>query len=179
MNETFLVNQIYDFKSNKVLHFIFVSFYAVDSNISDLFFYSLGSNENVAFFAYMSQDLSSPSVAHILIFDMTPTDIGNHYNKYSGMFTAPRSGTYVFTWTIYCSVGGYVYEQLMVNAEVLDSSYCNADGAGWHRSISGTAVAQINQGDIVYVRTHPTSLNKGSILSSSSHRSSFAGWLLF
>ena len=133
----------------------------------------------MAFFAYMSQDLNSPSVAHILIFDMTPTDIGNHYNKYSGMFTAPRSGTYVFTWTIYCSVGGYVYEQLMVNAEVLDSSNCNADGAGWHRSISGTAVAQINQGDIVYVRTHPTSLNKGSILSSSSHRSSFAGWLLF
>nr|XP_022301838.1 uncharacterized protein LOC111109875 [Crassostrea virginica] len=138
-----------------------------------------GSSENVAFFAYMSQDLSSPSVAHILVFYITPTNIGNHYNKYSGMFTAPRSGTYVFTWTIYCSVGGYVYEQLMVNAEVLDSSYCNADGAGWHRSISGTAVAQINQGDIVYVRTHPTSLNKGRILSSSSHRSSFAGWLLF
>ena len=37
LNETFLVDQIYDFKSNKVLNFIFVSFNAVDSNISDLF----------------------------------------------------------------------------------------------------------------------------------------------
>ena len=37
LNETFLVDQIYDFKSDKVLNFIFVSFNAVDSNISDLF----------------------------------------------------------------------------------------------------------------------------------------------
>ena len=38
MNETFLVDQIYDFKSDKVLNFIFVSFNAVDSNIVNVFF---------------------------------------------------------------------------------------------------------------------------------------------
>ena len=39
LNETFLVDQIYDFKSDKVLNFIFVSFNAVDGNIVNVFFH--------------------------------------------------------------------------------------------------------------------------------------------
>ena len=39
LNETFLVDQIYDFKSHKVLNFIFVMFDAVDSNIVYVFIF--------------------------------------------------------------------------------------------------------------------------------------------
>lgn len=139
----------------------------------------LGSHSNVAFYSYMNHDLPTPSPAHTLVFDVSPTDSGNHYNKFTGIFTAPHSGTYVFTWTSYCVAGGNTYLQAVVNDAVLDSSYCNAIGALWHRSITGTVVAYINQGDAVFIRTHPGGTNNGEVISSDNHRTTFAGWLLF
>lgn len=67
----------------------------------------------------------------------------------------------------------------VVNNVVLDSSYCNAAGAQYHRSITGTVVANINQSDAVFIRTHPTGINQGEVVSSDNHRTTFAGWLLF
>lgn len=99
----------------------------------------------------MTGDLREPSPGHVLVFDVAPTNNGGHYNRYAGMFTAPHSGTYVFTWTSYCESGGYTNLQLVVNANAVDSSYCNADGASWYRSASATAVVQISQGDVVFV----------------------------
>lgn len=138
-----------------------------------------GRNLNVAFFAYMNRDQKTPSSRHTLIFDIVRTNLGNHYNRFSGIFTAPHSGTYVFTWTAYCFAGGHTSLQLVVNANVYISSYCNASGALWHRSVSGTVVAKINQGDVVFLRTHPTGSNKGNVVSSIFHRTAFAGWSLF
>lgn len=138
-----------------------------------------GRNLNVAFFAYMHQDLPTPSPRYTLIFDVVRTNSGNHYNKFSGIFSAPRTGTYVFTWTVYCYAGGHTYLQVVVNSNVYISSYCNASGAFWHRSVSGTVVAKINQGDVVFIRTNPAVSNRGNVMSSSSHRTAFAGWLLF
>lgn len=123
-----------------------------------------GSHSNVAFFSYMDHDLPTPSPDHTLVFDVSPTDTGNHYNKFTGIFTAPHSGTYVFTWTSYCVSGGFTYLQAVVNDIVLDSSYCNAAGAQYHRSITGTVVANINQSDAVFIRTHPTGINQGESL---------------
>lgn len=133
------------------------------------------------FFAYMNRDQKTPSSRHTLIFDIVRTNLGNHYNGFSGIFTAPHSGTYVFTWTAYCSAGGHTSLQLVVNANVYISSYCNASGALWHRSVSGTVVAKINQGDAVFLRTHPTTCSsiKGNVVSNIYHRTAFAGWSLF
>lgn len=127
----------------------------------------------------MHQDLPTPSPRYTLIFDVVRTNSGNHYNKFSGIFSAPRTGTYVFTWTVYCYAGGHTYLQVVVNSNVYISSYCNASGAFWHRSVSGTVVAKINQGDVVFIRTKPAVSNRGNVMSSSSHRTAFAGWLLF
>lgn len=127
----------------------------------------------------MYHSLPTPSPFHTLVFDVSPTAYGNHYNKFTGIFTAPHPGTYVFTWTSYCVAGGYTYLQAVVNNVVLDISFCNADGANWYRSITGTVVAYINQGDTVFIRTHPTSANRGNVISSENQRTTFAGWLLF
>lgn len=134
---------------------------------------------NVAFFAYMNRDQETPSPRHILIFDVVRTNLGNHYNKFSGIFTAPHSGTYVFTWTAYCFVKGYTSFQVVVNADVYVGSHCSAEGAFYHRSVSGTVVAKINQGDVVFIRTHPTGANRGNVVSNKYHRTAFAGWSLF
>lgn len=61
--------------------------------------------EKVAFFAYMNWDQETPSRRHILI-DVVRTNLGDHF-KFSGIFNAPQSGTYVFTWEGYCFVRGY------------------------------------------------------------------------
>ena len=55
----------------------------------------------VAFYAYLSHSEPNPSLNHALIFDSVKTNVGGGYNEYSGMFTAPSSGVYVFTWAIY------------------------------------------------------------------------------
>lgn len=67
----------------------------------------------------MNRDQETPSPRHTLFFDVVRTNLGNHYNKSSGIFTAPHSGTYVFTWTAYCFAGGHTYLQLVVNAKLM------------------------------------------------------------
>lgn len=113
------------------------------------------------------------------MFNYAVTNFGGHYNKFSGVFTAPQSGTYVFTYTAYCSSGGYFNLLLVANANVFDGILCNANGANWYRSVSSTAVAHINQGDIVFIRTHHNLTNSGDIASYINMRTSFAGWFLF
>lgn len=59
------------------------------------------SPEPVAFYVHMSASEPSPSLHHALIFDEVKTNVGGRYNQFSGMFSAPSIGLYVFTWTIY------------------------------------------------------------------------------
>ena len=40
---------------------------------------------------------------------------------YSGMFTAPTDGVYVFSWTIFSYCNSYVYTQIVVNSNAYDS----------------------------------------------------------
>lgn len=120
---------------------------------------------------------ASPNLT--LIFDGSRTNLGNLYNRSSGIFTAPQTRMYVFAWTVFCDAGGQYFLHVVVNNIVCASSNCNANGALWHRSVTGTLVAHIYQGDVVYIRTHPKGSYKGSIVSNSAHRSTFAGWSLF
>lgn len=134
---------------------------------------------NVAFYSYLSESLHEPSFNHVLVFNNAVTNIGGHYNRFSGVFTAPQSGTYVFTFTGYCSTDGHFSLFLVANANVFDGVICNAEGANWYRSVSSTAVAHINQGDSVFIKTHNNLTVHGQILSYNNARTSFAGWFLF
>lgn len=71
----------------------------------------------------MNQDLPTPSHAHTLVFDVSPTDSGNHYNKFAVFFMTTHPGTYVFTRTSYCVADTHTSVQAVVNDVVLDSSY--------------------------------------------------------
>lgn len=135
--------------------------------------------ENVAFYAYMNESLHEPNPSHVLVFNYAVTNIGGHYNRFSGVFTAPHSGTYVFTYTAYCSSEGHFNLLLVANANVFDGILCNADGANWYRSVSSTAVAHISQGDVVFIKIHHNLTISGDIASFINYRTSFAGWFLF
>ena len=133
----------------------------------------------MAFYAYMSQ--SEPTIGHhqTLVFDHVVTNVGRNYNRYSGIFSSPIQGIYVFSWTLYCNYEGYFYSEVVVNSDPVGALYCSAEGSTNMRHVTGVVVVEINQGDIVYIRTHPIKLNKGGVYSSSLYRSSFTGWKLF
>lgn len=51
----------------------------------------------IAFYAYMSANEPNPSLHHALIFDAVKTNVGGGHNQFSGMFSTPTTGLYVFT----------------------------------------------------------------------------------
>nr|XP_034333883.1 uncharacterized protein LOC109619634 [Crassostrea gigas] len=59
------------------------------------------SRNGVAFYAYMTTRLHTPSTEHVLVFDVVKTNIGNAYHPSTGVFMVPESGVYVFTWTFW------------------------------------------------------------------------------
>ncbi|XP_063411321.1 complement C1q-like protein 4 [Mytilus trossulus] len=130
----------------------------------------------VAFYSYMSNPENNPSAHHTLIYDVSVTNVGNGYNHVTGIFTAPRSGVYVFIWVTRILNGEHPTE-LMINNAVYGVTFLRAKN-GDDGSVSGNVVANVNKGDSVYVRVHSTYAGDGYIHSNEHGRPSFSGWLL-
>lgn len=141
-----------------------------------LYFSCLG---GVAFYAYMSHNEEYIGHHQTIIFDQVVTDVGGNYNHHTGVFTSPSQGVYVFSWTLYCQAEGYFNSQLVANSNAFGAVFCSGEGATNLRHTTGVVVAYINQGDAVFVRTHPTYGVKGNVYSSITAVSSFTGWKLF
>lgn len=131
--------------------------------------------EKVAFFAYFSSDILASIDNYILAFNTVVTNVGNAYHPHSGTFIAPRSGLYVFTWTIRAYGSRYHSTQLLVDNNVINTIYINPNSV-IDGSVTGTVVVHVDQGDDVFIRTFPP--NSGEIISGSNGRSSFCGWSL-
>ena len=131
--------------------------------------------ERVAFLAYFSSDTLASIDNHILAFNTVVTNVGNAYHPHSGSFIAPRSGVYVFIWTIRMTLNRYHTTELVHDNNVINSIHLNP-GNAIDGTVTGTAVVHVNQGEDVLIRTGD--ISNGGILSDTNGRSSFAGWLL-
>ena len=137
-------------------------------------------SDGAAFSAYVSVHSTTISKDHTIKFDTTVTNFGNHYNAFSGIFTASQHGVYVFTWNLYCGEnGGFIYSQLVVNSDVVGAIYTDAVGSDYVRTTTGVVVVEINNGDIVFVRVHPTRGSNFNLYSDPDWRSTFSGWKLY
>jgi hypothetical protein len=135
----------------------------------------------VAFSSYMPHPEPSPGKHQTLIFDSEISNVGGHYNHHGGMFMSPDNGIYTFTWSIHCynpSSFSFFSTELVINSNPVGASLCTGT-TGQYAHTSGNAVVQINEGDLVFNRIHPTSSLRGQIWSSSDSRSTFSGWKLF
>jgi hypothetical protein len=135
----------------------------------------------VAFYSYMSQSKVSPGKQQTIIFDMDITNLGGHYSRQAGIFISPDNGVYTFTWSIYCfdrDGHSWVSTELIVNSNPIAAAFCHGM-TGQYAQTSENVVVQMGQGDIVYLRTHPTHNIGGQIYSHPDAKSSFSGWKLF
>lgn len=134
----------------------------------------------MAFSVYLSISDVEISKGYTIKFDTIVTNIGSSYNRYTGVFTAPQDGVYVFSWNLYCSSdGAYFYSQLVANSNVVGAMFTDATGANYTRTTTNVVVVEINIGDVIYVRIHPTLGFKKKLHSSPDFRSTFSGWKLY
>lgn len=117
------------------------------------------------------------TIQHPLVFDVVKANFGNGYHSSTGVFIAPETGVYVFTWTVRQFNGTYHSAQLMVNNDEIGIIHVYPTNGA---DIAGTAivVTHVNAGDDVFVQTHK-SWNHGRISSNSGGRTSYAGWKVF
>ncbi|VDI70832.1 Hypothetical predicted protein [Mytilus galloprovincialis] len=134
-------------------------------------------SSQIGFYAYLGQNEDSPSKHHTIIFNVQKTNVGNGYNPFSGLFTAPQDGLYTFSTSI-TMLHHYASFDVVKNADVQGSFFVDAGGVGEYRSSSTTIVLALVNGDVVFVRTSATYVPHGSIHSSKDGRSSFTGWLI-
>ncbi|XP_052065240.1 complement C1q tumor necrosis factor-related protein 2-like [Mytilus californianus] len=129
----------------------------------------------IAFYAFMSKSITSPGVGRRLVFDVMKTNQGGGYNSHTGVFTCPKTGTYVFVWVVRLGSAYHSFE-LMINNSVYGSTHLYNNGTGG--SVSGTVVAHVSKGESVYVRAHSSYKGSGVINSDTNGRTAFSGWLL-
>jgi hypothetical protein len=105
------------------------------------------------------------------------TNVGSAYSKFTGAFSAPVEGTYVFSWTVTVDVHSYIVTEIVINASSFGHLMTDADEINDIHASSRTVVAQLNQGDVVFIRTHSSTLSSGNIYSRSMYgETSFTGW---
>ncbi|XP_045183056.2 uncharacterized protein LOC123541560 [Mercenaria mercenaria] len=132
----------------------------------------------VAFHVYLSGNRVYSS-HEIFKFDVETVDVGGGFNTADGIFDAPATGLYVFSWTVAAPQGSFFSAELIVNGAVQGVVESDSDlggpGNGVHPA-TGVVLANVNAGNHVFVRFHQGT--SGHVKSDSYMRTSFSGWLL-
>lgn len=141
------------------------------------------STSQIAFYASVSNNEPNIGTHHLLIFDHALLNVGNGYHPNAGVFIAPKSGIYVFIWTLRLLDQSIV---LVVNGVDYTSIYNRSFDhdntvhvVGADESVTGYAIARVNQGEDVFLRTHSVHQGRGGKISNSFGFSTFGGWILF
>lgn len=112
----------------------------------------------------------------ILISDDIKSTVGDGYNQFSEMFSAPNGGLQVFTLTIYTGNHGDTGFYIYVNYDVLEGTFAETDNnQNDFESDSGSMVVSLNAYN---VNTRSSMACNTYIISDMKRRTSFPGWRL-
>ncbi|XP_048765977.2 collagen alpha-2(VIII) chain-like [Ostrea edulis] len=103
----------------------------------------------VAFDAKASQQ--TVSQGKIVKFGTVDLQIGGGYNGKEGIFTAPKSGIYVFDWTTVTQNSYVAHTALNVNGKRKAYLYCHNKVSGMHNSCSKMAIVRLDARDRVWI----------------------------
>lgn len=141
------------------------------------FIHLLTGKIQVAFYAYMSQNIkiSSLNVNKKLVYDRIETNVGNGYHVTTGYFVAPEDGVYAFQVTTVAKDKSCCTVELVKNEVVKDVGWADAMSHYDRASSSTFTVLNLKEGDIVKVRVGPAL--GGDLLESNQYaRLSFSGF---
>ncbi|XP_052074093.1 uncharacterized protein LOC127711976 [Mytilus californianus] len=129
----------------------------------------------VAFYAQLTTSEQNVGKHHPIVFDHVILNVGNGYNKHTGAFSAPISGIYVFTFTLFPNRGGAMTVNIFKNSEVIAQIYTQMRN-DMFSATTPVAVIDMNVGDTAFVRTSSVHQPIGDVYSDGNVKSSFAGW---
>ncbi|KAK3580693.1 hypothetical protein CHS0354_017974 [Potamilus streckersoni] len=107
----------------------------------------------------------------IVHFDTVLHNDGNGFNKESGIFTCPLSGTYFFTLSVMTSHGYHTAVHLLVNGQIKGNSYANGADSWDQGSISN--IFRCEAGQNVWISVYGGTYIHGD------YYTSFSGFLLW
>jgi len=87
-----------------------------------------------------------------LVFERVVMNIGGHYNNIDGIFVAPKTGIYLFAWTVCTHSANYVMTELMVDNTMI-SRAGEHEASGHYDCGSMTAVCRMNKDKHAWIRT--------------------------
>jgi hypothetical protein len=79
-------------------------------------------------------------------------NIGGHYNNIDGIFVAPKTGIYLFAWTVCTNGANYVLTELMVDNTMI-SRAGEYEASGHYECGSMTAVCRMDKDKHAWIRT--------------------------
>ncbi|XP_063047935.1 complement C1q tumor necrosis factor-related protein 3-like [Engraulis encrasicolus] len=110
-----------------------------------------------------------------LVFNYTFTNVGNHYNTSTGVFTAPVCGVYQFHYHVFASGVKGTGANLERNGHHVVSAYNHLAPDGHDVNTSQTVSIELREGDKVCLR-----LERGWwVAAYTAHQTTFSGQLLF
>lgn len=80
------------------------------------------------------------------------TNVGNGYDKSTGIFTAPSNCVYIFAWTVLAHNGKHFLTCLSLNGKHIAKNYTGVHTVGNHIPSSQNAVLEIEKDDKVFVK---------------------------
>ncbi|XP_039894216.1 complement C1q-like protein 4 isoform X2 [Simochromis diagramma] len=108
-----------------------------------------------------------------LVFKHVVTNIGNAYNKNTGIFTAPVRGAYHFDWKVLGRDSTHTGAYLFRNEEIIFLAY-ESQSSGWPSASNGASLL-LEVGDQVTVRLWAGSRTYDN----ENHQTTFSGHLIF
>ncbi|VDI50837.1 Hypothetical predicted protein [Mytilus galloprovincialis] len=132
-------------------------------------------SSSVAFYAQLTIVEKDVGHHHPIVFDRVITNVGNAYNKHTGVFTATQNGIYAITFTLFPDRNSYFGVDIFKNSEMVSQIFTDHRG----QSFCGTtpvSVITLNTGDTVFVRTSSNYFVQGNVIGGENIKSSFAGW---
>ncbi|XP_052710866.1 uncharacterized protein LOC128185268 [Crassostrea angulata] len=143
----------------------------MDSIIQELAHRKNSDKEAVFFHASISKHLQFERNTPVnIIYDTVLSDSHKAYSFQSGVFTAPSSGLYIFSWSSLVEAQKILNTELIANGLVKGRSNCYNEGGPGYENCSGTVPVILKAGDTVNIRTH-----KGNYVYGDGW-SSFKGW---
>ena len=141
--------------------------------------YSLAGQTNVyrpiSFFVRLSQR-TILNINSIVKFDEVSVNEGNHFNSGDGIFVAPVSGIYQFSWTTLTVSSKLAETELRVDNVIKETLHISL-GTG---IISGTKVVlcKVKKGDHVWIQTSNVYVSNTFVVANANAKSSFTGMLI-